>query len=327
MGASIVVGGGGFIGSQIVRRLLLDGEKVIVVDNWSRGSHAHVPESMQNNLLIITADMSNISEAINAFDSAKNFSDIHQVWHMAANSDISAGVIDSSIDLKDTFMSTFAVLEAMKKFDIGVLNFASSSAVYGDMGDVAISETSAPLLPISNYGAMKLASEAIISAFYESCLSSVNIFRFPNVVGTPATHGIIFDFINKLIANPNELNVLGNGCQQKSYLHVTDLIDAMFLIARINTSNITLTNIGPIDEGVTVEWIANEVVGLLSPKAVINFGVENRGWVGDVPKFKYSIDLLKSYGWLPKLSSSEAIRLSINEIACQLNAFEKLNCS
>ena len=137
---------------------------------------------------------------------------------MAANSDIPAGVLNPDIDLRDTFLTTFEILKAMKKFNIKVLNFASSSAIYGDFGNEIIHESIGPLFPISNYGAMKLASEAQISAACEGFLNRANIFRFPNVVGAPATHGVILDFINKLRLNKNELQVLGNGTQQKAYL-------------------------------------------------------------------------------------------------------------
>ena len=119
----------------------------------------------------------------------------------------------------------------MKIKGVKSIHFASSSAIYGDFGETKIHEAIGPLLPISNYGAMKLASEAQIAAAAESLLEQVNIFRFPNVVGIPATHGVIFDFVNKLINDPNQLHVLGNGTQQKAYLHAADLIDAMLLIA------------------------------------------------------------------------------------------------
>ena len=259
------------------------------------------------------------SQCENAFLEAKLNGKVTEVWHLAANSDIPAGVLNPDIDLRDTFLTTFEILKAMKKFKIKVLNFASSSAIYGDFGDEMIHESIGPLLPISNYGAMKLASEAQISAACEGFLKRANIFRFPNVVGVPATHGVILDFINKLLLNKNELQVLGNGTQQKAYLHVSDLIDAMLLISNQQIdSKVEVINIGPFDKGVTVKWIAQEVVNKINPSAKIVYGVGNKGWVGDVPKFNYSVEKLKSLGWSPILGSEKAVKRAINEIIIQL---------
>jgi UDP-glucose 4-epimerase len=259
------------------------------------------------------------SQCENAFLEAKQYGKVTEVWHFAANSDIPAGVLNPDIDLKDTFLTTFEILKAMNKFDVKVINFASSSAIYGDFGDEIIHESIGPLLPISNYGAMKLASEAQISAASEGFLQRANIFRFPNVVGVPATHGVILDFINKLILNKNELQVLGNGTQQKAYLHVSDLVNAMLLISnRQINDKVEIINIGPSDEGVTVKWIAEKVVLKVNPYAKIIYGDGNKGWVGDVPKFNYSTEKLKSFGWSPNLGSEEAVKRAINEIVLQL---------
>jgi UDP-glucose 4-epimerase len=234
---------------------------------------------------------------------------------LAANSDIPAGVLDPSVDLKNTFLTTFEILRSMKKYNIKTIHFASSSAIYGDLGEILINENIGPLLPISNYGAMKLASEAQISAACENFLERANVFRFPNVVGIPATHGVILDFVLKLKNNKDQLDVLGDGTQQKAYLHVSDLIDAMLVITKQHSVNkILIVNIGPIDEGVTVNWIANQVIKRTNPKAIINYGTGNKGWIGDVPKFNYSTSLLQSFGWNPKLGSCDAVIKAIDEI-------------
>ncbi len=316
---SIVSGGAGFIGNQIIGRLISEGRGVAVVDNFSRGLRAHLDVFAHNSLLhIIEADLSIRRECMNAFDVAATKGRVVEVWHLAANSDIPAGVADPDVDLKDTFLTTFELLRCMKIFGIKSFHFASSSAVYGDLGSTPLHEGIVPLLPISNYGAMKLASEAQASAAAESFLERVNIFRFPNVVGIPATHGVIFDFILKLLSNQDVLHVLGDGSQQKAYMHVSDLVDAMFTVSssKIN-EKIEVINIGPVDEGVSVRWIAEQVVARVSPYAKIKYGNGNKGWVGDVPRFNYSTDRLQSYGWSPKLNSSEAIIRAIDEIAIQ----------
>lgn len=315
----LIIGGAGFIGSQLVKKMLIS-NKVTVIDNLSRGSTTYIEAFVGfENFKFLKFDVSNNVECHAAFLEAFKFGEIDEVWHLAANSDIPAGVNDSNIDFKDTFLTTFEILNCMKFHKIKVIHFASSSAIYGDCKNLKISEKTGPLLPISNYGAMKLASEAQISAASEHFLNRANIFRFPNVVGTPATHGVIFDFINRLILNKSELTVLGNGTQQKSYLHVSELIDAMlFIKERETNSKIEVFNIGPDDDGVTVKFIAENVIKRVSPKAELIFGEGNKGWIGDVPKFRYSIDKLKKIGWKSKLSSKGAIIKAIDEIANQL---------
>jgi UDP-glucose 4-epimerase len=194
------------------------------------------------------------------------------------------------------------------------LHFASSSAIYGDLADKAVDEDVGPLEPISYYGAMKLASEAQIRAAVEAFLPRANIFRFPNVVGTPATHGVLLDFIDKLYANPARLDVLGDGTQRKPYLHVDDLVDAMLFIADRADRRYNVFNIGPDDPGVTVARIAEIVRDAVSPGAEIAYGREPRGWVGDVPRFRYSTARLTSLGWTRAGTSEQAVSRAVAEI-------------
>lgn len=317
---SIVAGGSGFIGVNLVSRLIKEGRCVVVLDNFSRGSQSFLPAfSSLSHLHVFQCDCSIKSQIVNAFELVSKMGQVDEVWHLAANSDIPAGISDPSVDLKDTFLTTYELLNCMRIFDIPCLNFASSSAIYGDLGDKAISESAGPLLPISNYGAMKLASEGIISAAVEAFLKKANLFRFPNVVGVPATHGVILDFFNKLLINPMRLDVLGDGSQRKSYLHVSDLIEAMIVVARASIGNhVEVVNIGPSDSGVTVKWIAEQVAKRVGTNPDIVLGIGNKGWVGDVPKFAYSIDKISQYGWRPKLDSSQAIELAVDEIAQQV---------
>jgi len=319
MPLSIIAGGAGFVGANLIPRLLDEGRYVVIVDNFSRGSADNIRKYLgDDRVTLIQADLSDRGATEGVFARAKVIGAIDEVWHLAANSDIPAGVQDSDVDFKDTFRTTFELLRAMRQFEVGTLHFASSSAVYGDLGDQRLHEFIGPLLPISNYGAMKLASEAQASAAAESFLRRVNLFRFPNVVGVPATHGVILDFVNKLAARPETLDVLGDGTQQKAYLHVSDLVAAMLAVrARRIDGKIEVVNIGPTDVGVTVRWIAEQVVARVRRGATISFGTGNKGWVGDVPKFNYSTDRIQSYGWAPALGSSEAIVRAIDEIARQ----------
>lgn len=321
MKVSVIAGGAGFVGVNLLGRLLLEPDRhVVILDNMSRGKSEFVQARMmgRSNADVLMCDCADPVKLDQAFAFAATKGEIDEIWHLAANSDIPAGVLNASVDLQDTFMTTFQILQAMKKFNILSLHFASSSAIYGDLGGAVLHEAIGPVLPISNYGAMKLASEALISAAAESYLKCANMFRFPNVVGVPATHGVILDFVNKLKNNPAQLQVLGNGTQQKSYLHVSDLVDAMLFIRECNRSKkVDVINIGPTDEGVTVKWIAEQVVQRVQPDAAIAYGTESRGWVGDVPKFVYSTAKLQALGWQPRLDSAAAVTLAIDEISSQ----------
>ncbi len=309
---TLVIGGAGFIGSALISKLIKNNNntEIVVIDKLSLGSIDNLNES----------SISFYHEDINSFDTIikilKNHSSIHEVWHLAANSDIPAGISDVEIDLKDTFLSTVSTLKVMEKIGCKKLYFSSSSAIYGPH-DKKLNEDTGPLLPISNYGAMKLASESIISAYYESYLEMVSIFRFPNVVGLPATHGVILDFIRRLKESSDNLNVFGNGTQKKIYIHINELIDAMLFINSNAKNGFNYFNIGPDDDGVTVKDIAEKTVARVSPNATINYGIENRGWVGDIPNFSYSVEKLKNIGYKVKNSSLDAVLKAIDEIAVQ----------
>ena len=306
----LIIGGAGFIGSVLVKKLLLEDNEVIIIDKLSLGSKKNVDIS---SVSFYEIDINNVEDVLKKL---KNHTDIDEVWHLAANSDIPSGVESIDIDLNDTFMSTVSVLKIMKKIKCKKIYFASSSAVYG-FNKNKLHEDIGPLFPISNYGAMKLSSEALISASLETFLEKACIYRFPNVVGVPATHGVILDFMRKLKNDKTVLEVLGNGEQQKVYIHVSELIDAMCFINKNTKNGMNYFNIGASDNGVMVKQIAEEVIKVISPNAEINYQKSDRGWPGDVPYFSYSISKLKDLGWSPKMSSLEAIRKAIQEITLQ----------
>ena len=311
---NLIFGGAGFIGSNLAKKLFEKNEDVLIFDDMSLGSKANVDFVPDVN--IIQGDI-NIKEDMRQLSSVVEqcVPEEVKVWHLAANSDIVSGVEDSDVDFNKTFLTTKNILSFMKTHTLKRMYFSSTSAVYGDKGISLIKETSGNLHPISNYGAYKLASEAIISAAREDFLHEAVIFRFPNVVGTPATHGVVLDFINKLKNCPEELQVLGDGSQQKSYLFVDDLIDAMLLCSNaIHAERLPIFNIGNIDHGTTVKYIAESVVKHVSPDATISYGREPRGWKGDIPKFNYDISKIQSIGWVPKRSSNEAVIQTIEKI-------------
>tara|TARA_A100001388_G_C28774084_1_gene505963 strand:+ start:3252 stop:4223 length:972 start_codon:yes stop_codon:yes gene_type:complete len=319
----IVAGGAGFIGINLINKLSKFYKEIYIIDNFSinknRTNLKYI--EIKDNVHVIECDLSDIKSTKDVIGKIKTSSTYPiEIWHLAANSDIPSGVVNPNVDLKDTFMTTFNLLEVSRVFDIKKFYFASSSAIYGNHNNLVIKEDSGPLMPISNYGAMKLASEAQCFAALESFLDDLLIFRFPNVVGTPATHGVIIDFIKKLKHNPLELKVLGNGTQEKSYLHVDDLVEGMVFLKEknLNKKNNPIFNLGSHQDTVTVKFIAEEVVKKFSPNAVITYGVENRGWLGDVPKFLYDTQKAKNEGWVPSLNSKESIRKAIDGIIQQI---------
>lgn len=314
----LITGVAGFVGSNLLKALIDQGETVIGLDNLCRGGLSNVEHLLgHRRFTFAEVDLSDVKAYRQALGRLHVAEPVTEVWHLAANSDIPAGVSDAGVDLRDTFMTTFNTLQLMKNLGIGTIAFASSSAIYGNLGDLKLVEEVGPLFPISNYGAMKLASEAAISAAAESFLEKAYIFRFPNVIGTPATHGVMLDFIRKLKESPHNLPVLGDGTQQKCYLHVEELLDAMQFIRERSSEKVNYFNIGADDEGVTVKRIAEEVVAAVAPDASITYGEGNRGWVGDVPKFSYSIEKLRQLGWTPSIGSLEAVRLAVRQIAIQ----------
>jgi UDP-glucose 4-epimerase len=318
MALHVLTGGAGFIATNLIARLLDRGESVFALDDLSRGRSefwaAFQERPSFRSAIVDCADLQAFRTAL-----SDNVGDggIAAVWHLAANSDIPAGLADPRIDLQRTFMTTFNTLVLMREFSIPLLHFASSSAIYGDHGETVIHEDTGPLEPISNYGAMKLASEAQIRAGVEAFLPRANVFRFPNVVGVPATHGVIIDFINKLKATPRTLEVLGDGTQRKAYLHVAELVDAMLFIAEHALGRYNVFNVGPPDHGIAVWEIAEAVRDRVSPGAEIHYGSGGRGWVGDVPRFRYATTRLAELGWRPQLDSTGAVRRAVDQIAAQ----------
>ncbi len=308
-----VTGAAGFIGSHLVDRLLARGHRVVGVDNLVLGRRSNLMQAMQNPHFSFGAlDVNDYEASLRFLREQTTAAPIQTVWHLAANSDIQAGGRDPDVDLRLTFLTTYQVLRLMQTLGIPHLVFASTSAIYG-AHDVALKEDTGPLFPVSNYGAMKLASEAIISAALERFLQRAWICRFPNVVGSRATHGAIYDFLQKLRANPAELEVLGDGTQEKPYLHVSELLDAMLFLFDHSQDRLNFYNIAPEAGATTVRAIAEAVVRAAAPGARIRYTGGPRGWIGDVPRFRYCTEKLKNLGWSPQLSSDEAVERAIRE--------------
>ena len=301
----LVTGGAGFIGSHLTEKLL-EGREVIVLDNLSSGKEEFLGVFKDNpGFAFVNADLlnDNIDE---------HFAGVDEVYHIAANPDVRLGNDDLRVHFDQNILVTYRVLEACRKAGVRRFIFPSSSTVYGEAEVVPTPEDS-HYEPISLYGASKLACESLISSYAHNYGMKSYIFRFANVVGGKSTHGVIFDFVNKLKANPNELEILGDGTQNKSYVHIDDCIDAMFFAVENSTEAYQVFNIGSEDriDVKSLAGIVSEEMGL-SPR--FSFTGGDRGWKGDVPKMMLDITKLKSLGWKPKHGSGDAIRFTVKDI-------------
>lgn len=311
----LVAGGAGFIGSHLIDSLLADGHTVVCADKLIMGKQniAH----LEGNPAFKFYDYELADQELVDKIFAEN--KIDAVYHLAANSDIQKGGKEPSIDFNDTFLTTRALLEGMRKANVKKMFFASTSAVYGEMLDIELTETTGGLMPVSYYGGAKLASEAVISSYVSMCDMSVVIFRFPNVIGPRLTHGVIFDFIKKLQKSPHELEILGNGTQCKPYIYVHDLVEAIVMLTKEFNPGEIVYNLSVNSEGTTVTKIAEIVVeelGLENVKFAYTGG--DRGWKGDVPRFKYDISKVLSTGWTPKHTSGEAVRQTVRDAVAKM---------
>lgn len=304
----LVTGGAGFIGSHLCDALLAKKNRVTVIDNLALGRMENINHLMDcNKFRFIKADIID-TNALKAIFAESNFD---MVFHLAANSDIQKGSKNPDVDYNLTFNTTYYVLQCMKEFGVKKLFFASSSAIYGETSN-KLTESYGPLQPVSNYGAGKLASEAFISAFSTSCMIQTWIARFPNVVGERFTHGVIYDFIAKLRDNPSVLTVLGNGEQLKPYLYVKDLIGGILFICENTNERFNVYNLGS-ESRTKVKDIARMVIEEMGLNATIEYTGGDRGWVGDVPEFRYDLSKINSLGWNADHNSDESVRLAIKK--------------
>ena len=305
----LITGGAGFIGSHLTDRLLEENNQVVIYDNLSLGKIENIDHAIKDpNCIFIEGDILDKEKLYFVFKQNR----FDAVFHFAANSDIEKSSKNPDIDFNNTFKTTYNILNMMREFNVKKIVFASSSAIYGKTTE-KISEDYAPLFPISHYGAAKLASEAFISSFAENYGIQCWITRFPNVTGERATHGVIFDFINKLKKNPKELTVLGNGEQNKPYLYVGELIDAILFVFKNSNEKINYFNIGTSSR-TKVKDIAKTVINAMNLSAKINYTGGETGWIGDVKEFSYDLSKINNLGWKSKMSSDEAIQKSIQHI-------------
>ena len=310
-----VTGAAGFIGANLVRRLLARGvDQVTVYDNFSTGKRWHLDAYADDSRLRVIVgnvrDLPTLQGAIEGHD---------VVFHLASNSDIAKAADSPLIDFEDGTQLTQYVLEAMRLTGIKRILFTSGSGVYGDVPPEPIPENYPDMRPISTYGAQKLASETLISAYCHMFDFKGSVTRFANVVGPLMTHGVTHDFIRKLMANPKSLRILGDGRQTKPYIHVDDIISAQFMLADKQVASYDCFNVGPNDQ-LTVKDIADLVVDLMGLKNVVyDFTGGDRGWRADVPTYSLDTSRIRAMGWQNTLESREAVKTAAQTMLAELS--------
>ncbi len=303
----LVTGGAGFIGSNMCSALLNAGAYVTAYDNLSYGNYSFIKDFEQNlNFNFVKEDLLNIE----ALEKALRENSIDTVIHLAANPDIRKGHTNTDLDLKQGTIATYNVMEAARKTSVKNIMFSSSSVVYGRAAKLPTPEEYGPLKPISLYGSSKLASEGLITAFSHLFGFNYYIYRFANVVGKNQTHGVIIDFIKKLRANSNELEVLGNGTQKKAYIDVEDCVNGMLFAFERSNEKENIFNIST-DEQTSVAEIADAVIKRVAPNARIRYTGTEQGWPGDVTNAFLSAEKLKALGWKPRMGSKQAVEHAI----------------
>jgi len=299
----LVTGGAGFIGSNLVDRLLEKGNLVVVFDNLSSGKLEFIEHHLENpNFSLVRGDLLD-PEAIE-----RACKDVDMVCHVAANPDVKLGASDTKVHLDQNILATYNLLEAMRKGNAKKIAFTSTSTVYGEASVMPTPEDYGPLIPISLYGASKLACEALITSYSHTFDMQAWIFRFANIVGPRSTHGITVDFIKKLKENPGRLEILGDGKQEKSYLHVSECVDAILFAIEKSKEEVNIFNIGSEDtiSATEIGKVVTEEMGLSDVEFVYTGG--SRGWKGDVPRMRLGIEKLKAIGWKPVYTSENSVR-------------------
>ena len=304
----LITGGAGFIGSHLCDALMERGHNLTVVDNLILGRKENISHLLGKvGFEFIEEDLLQTEAMRDIFKDRK----FDMVYHLAANSDIQKGGKDPQVDYDLKHNTAYHVLRYLKEFGIRKFFFASTSAIYGETSDV-LNEDYGPLRPVSNYGAGKLASEAFISAFSSTYHIQTWITRFPNVVGERFTHGVIYDFIHKLLKNPAELEVLGNGEQCKPYVYVKDLVAGILYVIDHASDEYNVYMLGS-DSRTKVKDIAAMVIEEMGLNAEIKYTGGDRGWVGDVPEFRYDLSKVNTLGWKAAYTSNESVRLAIQK--------------
>lgn len=306
----LVAGGAGFIGSHLIDALLAEGNDVVCVDNFFIGTKKNIAHLKNNaHFKFYEQDLTDLNKVLEIFKKEQ----VEYVFHLAANSDIQASAQSPMIEYKNTYSTTFILLECMRQCGVKKLFFASTSAVYGEQMGAEVSEEAVALKPISYYGGAKLGSEGIISSFAYMNDMSVLVFRFPNVIGPRLTHGVIYDFVKRLKDDPSHLKILGDGRQSKPYIYVLDLVDAIMHF-KDAPKGVTLYNVG-VETQTSVTRIAEIVCEKMGLSGIpFEYTGGRGGWKGDVPVFAYNLEKIHATGWTAHMTSDEAVAKTVEMV-------------
>jgi len=321
----LITGGCGFIGSHLCENLYKKGHRLRILDNFSSGSRKNIEhllkrDASKGDIQLFEGDCTNSLDVKNALEN------VDVIFHFAANPEVRLDICDPKTCFRENVYATYTILEELRNSPtVHTILFASTSTVYGDAEVVPTPENYAPLKPISLYGACKLSSEAIITAYAYNYNKNAIILRLANIIGARSQHGVTFDFVKKLKKDPFNLEILGDGTQTKSYLYIDDCIDAIetaWKTTRAKGNRVEIYNIGSENQ-ISVSRIAEIVIEEMRLKNVnISYtgGVDGgRGWKGDVKNMFLDITKLATKGWKPKLNSSKAVRKATREIILSAN--------
>jgi len=301
-----ITGAAGFIGSNLVDRLLARGDTVVGYDNFSTGSRRFIKSALtQQRFRLVEGDLldtDKLSEAMVGAD---------LVFHLAANADVRFGLEHPKKDLEQNTIATFNVLEAMRANKIKAIAFSSTGSVYGEAKVIPTPEDSPFPIQTSLYGASKLAGEGLIAAYAEGYDFRAHVFRFVSILGERYSHGHVFDFVNQLAKDPTTLHILGNGLQRKSYLHVSDCIDAMLTAIERATAKFNLFNLGT-EEYCQVNDSAGWIAARLGVSPRFTYAGGDRGWVGDNPFIYLDTARIRALGWRPRFSIRQSVEKTVD---------------
>ena len=311
----LVTGVAGMLGSELLKKILTPQNLIIGIDNFRLGKKEFIKDYYKKkNFFFLNIDLSKKIQN-NQLNKILKKNKPDEIWLLAANSDIRKGILSNEEDLNNTFLTTYNTLNLLEKFlkKTTKIIFSSSSAIYGEIKE-KIHEKTLPAKPESNYGAMKLASEAFISSYSNKKKVKSFIFRFPNVAGINITHGIIYDFNSKFSKKNKIVQVLGDGNQKKPYSFSTEILNCMqFVISKNHKKLINYFNIGPQDSGITVKEIVKIFKKFFSKKK-IKYQKKKIGWKGDIPRYKYDISKINKLGFVFRLNSRKSILKAVNQI-------------
>lgn len=310
----LITGAAGMVGSNLIKKINFKNKIIIAIDSLILGKKKFLlPSFKKKNFFFLKQ---NLSKKIHSkkLENILNNNFLSEVWLLAANSDIKKGSNNYKVDFNNTYLSTLNTVKFLRKY-IKVKTkviFTSSSAIYGEI-NTTISEKTKRKRPISNYGLMKLRCEIFLTNFSKKFKIETLIFRFPNVVGSNLTHGLLFDMRNKIFSKNKYIQVLGNGEQQKPYSHVNEIIDCMFFLKKKKfKEKLNFFNIGSNDEGIKVKYIVKKIKKKLKSQKPIKFQKQKVGWKGDVISYKYSTKKINDLGFKFKFNSKKTIDKTIN---------------